>query len=153
MNAAATINTEAPGRVAVFAQLLWRTIMLSFCGGVLVSGLFIAASLVFDEIDDEVIMWSPIIVAVGALFGLLFGVTGGALIALVGAVVLVPYRGSAFTRWFTGITMAIGLAVFFTIIGLGSGDHVVWLVAGSGATLVGALASPLLVGWYVKRMS
>ena len=143
---------DAPGRVTVFVQLLWRTIVISVGGGIVVSLMFIAAAFVFNQNDDELVAWLPLVVAVAAFMGLMLGVGAGVLTGLVGSIVLVPYKGKTFTRGFALVATLISVASFFTIVGVNGGEVVIWLVVGGGALVLGALLSPWLVGWYVRRM-
>jgi len=149
----AFVATNAPSRGVVFVQLLWRTIVISVLGGLVVSVLFVSAAFVFDENDDEVRTWLPVVLVIAVLMGLMLGVVAGVLTGLVGAILMVPYRGKAFARWFVLIATLLSVGSFFAIIGFSSDAAVIWVIVGGGALLLGALMSPWPVGWYVKRMS
>jgi len=147
------VATNAPGRGVVFAQLLWRTIVISVLGGLVVSVLYVSAAFVFNENDDELLTWLPVVLALAMFMGLVLGVVAGVLTGLVGAVLMVPYRGKAFARWFALMATLLSVGTFFAIIGFNSEAAVIWAIVGAGALLLGALMSPWLVGWYVERMS
>jgi len=146
------VATDAPSRGVVFAQLLWRTLVITVVGGLAVSVLFVAAAFVFDA-ADELLAWLPVVLVVAVFKGLMLGVVAGVLTGLIGSILMVPYRGKTFARGFALIATLLSIGSFFAIIGFSTDDAVIWSVVGGGALVIGALMSPWLVGWYVKRMS
>ena len=90
--------------------------------------------------------------AAAAFMEPMLGVGAGVLTGLVGSIVLLPYKGKAFTRGFALVATSISVTAFFTIVGVSGGEVIIRLVVGGGALVLGALLSPWMVGWYVKRM-
>lgn len=146
--------------MAVFFQVLWRSIVLAVAGGIVIAVGFVVIVTIFGESwdgfdgdgggsDDGVLVAALIAAYLGAIFGIVLGIAAGVVLGLIGALALVPYRGRGTTRWVmrVGATVCVG-AFFAALLG---GDDRLWLVLGGAGMVGAALTAPWLVGWYVRR--
>lgn len=144
----------APGRGAVFGQLLWRSIVVAIAGGAAVGIVFVVIGAFVDSSSDFA-GYSIAAAFVGAVLGLILGVPAGLLIGGVGAAVLVPYRGRSFTHRYARIASTIAVGVFLAWLfhdSTGSTDAG-WLALIVAPSLLGAwFGSLFLVRWYSVRM-
>ena len=140
-------------RGAVAAVIFERTIILASFGGMAMGVLCVARY-----------GWGALFaIPLGGLIGLPLGLFAGVVLAIVGALLLVPYRGPV-----VAIVVLGGLAscIVMGYLGLGlagmaeagsgegpqstNGPSWDWLLMSASAAA--ALLSPWLVWWYVKRM-
>jgi hypothetical protein len=136
----------------VMSRIFGRTVVLSVVGGMGTGALF-------------VLRYGPgavVMVPLGGLAGVPLGLGAGLVISLLGAALLVPYRGPV-----VAMTVVSGLASclvmgYLTLFldgmaaaGRGEGPQadgpsLDWLVM--SASMAAAVLSPWVVWWYVKRM-
>ena len=150
----------APGRVAVFFQVLLRSIVIAVGGGVVIAvGYVVVAWLAgesFVGFDGAISTGTEDMVAVvfiagfiGAAVGLGLGVTTGVFLGVLASLVLVPSRGPTVTHWVMRVSASLCVAGFFDTFFSDGGR--LWLVfAGAGAAGAVVLA-PWLMGWYLRR--
>lgn len=152
---------DPPGRVLVFLQVLWRSIVVAVVGGVVIGVGFVVVVSLFGEswnsfdgdgggTDDGVLVAMLFATFFGAVFGTALGVLAGAVLGFVGAFVLVPYRGRRLTVLVVRVAAPLLVAAFF--VALLGGDDRVWLLLGGAGMIGAAVAAPWLVAWYVRRM-
>lgn len=153
-----TLERSLPGRLAVFFQVWWRSIVVAIGGGVVIAvGFVIVVTLAgetfegFEGEDDSDGLGVVMLVAAyfGAAFGLVLGVVAGLLLGLLASVALVPYRGAKRTRLVMRIGAALCVAAFFGL--LSGGSDRLWYLLGAAGVVGAVLLAPWLVRWYVRR--
>jgi hypothetical protein len=147
-----------PGRLAVFFQVWWRSLVVAIGGGVMIAvGFVIVVTLAgetfegFEGEDGSDGLGVVMLLAAyfGAAFGLVLGVVAGLLLALLASLALVPYRGRRRTVTVMRIGAAVCVAAFFGL--LSGGTDRLWYVLGAAGVLGAVLLAPWLVRWYVRR--
>lgn len=141
-----------PSGGAVFGQILWRSIVVAILGGAVIgAGFILVGSLI--EGDTDAVDYTVAAIFVGAILGLILGVPAGLVIGGVGAAVLVPYKGKAYTHWYARIAAVISVVLFFGWLFNDVDNLNGWILVFVVPGLLGAyFGSLFLVRWYTKRM-
>ena len=158
--AATPAHRPAPGRVAVFFQVLLRSIVVAVGGGIVIAVGFVVVAWLAGEsftgfdskpmnrTEDMVVV---VLIAgfIGATVGLGLGVASGVLLGLLAALALVPFRGRTVTNQVMRVSAPLCVVAFFAVL-FNDGGRLWWVLAGVGA-VGAALLAPWLTGWYVRR--
>lgn len=141
---------KPPGRLALFVQVWWRSIVLAIVGGAVVGVVVVVPLALFA--DDTVfsdVGWAAYF---GAIVGFVLGVVAGVVLGAVAAVSLTPYRGDQRTLIVTRVLATVLVGGLLGLLLLGASVSwlavVLVLVAIAGAWVT----SPFAVNWYIRRM-
>lgn len=159
---AAPAQRPVPGRVAVFFQVLLRSIVVAVGGGIVIAVGFVVVAWLSGETftgfdskplntPEDMVVVVLIAGFIGATVGIGLGVAAGVLLGLLASLALVPFRGRTVTNRVMRVAAPLCVVAFFAALFNDGGR--LWLVLAAVGAVGAALLAPWLMGWYVRRAS